>query len=702
MQRSPRTSLLLARTALLASVAVPLAAQSVMADHAQTVLVSGELAPGFPAGATIGTATIFGGTVDRDGALLFKARITQNAALGIDASNDAAYYFGHGGADLQMVVRAGTQAPGCPVGTLLRNNTATPSNGLTGVPRLSPTGGILFFRSNLYDPVTPANTPTNADTGLFWGQPNALQLLAREGDLVPFLANGERWGDLQFAHSTHHVNGNGDVVFQNVLRNGAGGVNANNDSILVFGQPGTLQLALREGSPWPGSANGEILGPIGTQVQMNQSGMVLHTLVLQVGTGAVPVTAGNDKALALWLGGLEFVVAREGDAAPGLPAGTVFGDVSATVPFHGVGGCALNQGGSVLFRAHLTGGGTVQGVDDSSVWVGGFGAPSKVFRTGEQAPGLAPGVLYGTVADDSMQIDDLDRVVFSTTLTGAVGAGDDSAVWAGPANAPAVLAREGELVPALVASANGPWRYGDLSISTRAMRSGNGGVILPVQVTDGVDTRIVWLGFLASGLVQVLIDDTEVWSTNLGSSSQEVAGFVSIANNCDSTPSWMNRNGDFCLLMTLPSTPTNLGSAIVRGHLGSMQAEPSAVPASGGFTQFFTFDVGPAQANHFYFVLASSLGTDIGFPSPLGPQQIPLNFDNEWTLLSYGAANSFVWGNTFGQLDAQGRGIGLSGFTMPTGFPGFEGTILHHAAVILDPTFSTSTFVTEPVVLKLY
>lgn len=702
MQRSPRTSLLLARTALLASVAVPLAAQSVMADHAQTVLVSGEFAPGFPAGATIGTATMLGGTVARDGALLFKARITQNAGLGIDASNDAAYYYGHGGADLQMVVRAGTQAPGCPAGTLLRNNTATPSNGLTGVPRLSPIGGILFFRSNLYDPVTPANTPTNADTGLFWGQPNALQLLAREGDLVPFLPSGARWGDLQFAHATHHVNGNGDVVFQNVLRNGAGGVNSNNDSMLVFGQPGTLQLALREGSPWPGSGNGEILGPIGTQVQMNQAGMVLYPVNLQVGTGAVQVTTANDKALALWFSGLSFLVAREGDAAPGLPAGTVFSDVSATVAFHATSACALNQGGAVVFRAHLAGGGTVPGVDDSSVWVGGFGGLSKVFRTGEQAPGLSPGVLFGTVADDSMQIDDANRVVFSTTLTGAVVPGDDSAVWYGPATAPAVLAREGELVPALAASTNGPWRYGDLSISTRAMMNGNGGVILPVQVTDGVDTRIVWLGFLASGLVQVLIDDTEVWSTNLGSSSQETAGFVSIANNSDSTPSWMNRNGDFCLVMTLPSTPTNLGTAIVRGHLGSMQAEPSAIPASGGFTQFFTIDVGPAQANHFYFVLASSLGTDIGFPSPIGPQQIPLNFDNEWTLLSYGAANSFVWGNTFGQLDAQGRGIGLSGFTMPTGFLGFEGTILHHAAVILDPSFTTSTFVTEPVVLKLY
>ena len=686
------------------ALAVPAAAQSVLSQYGETVMASGMLVPGFPAGATFGTATVLGATIDRNGTMLFKARIAQSAGLGIDASNDAALFLGNGAGDLQMVVRAGTQAPGLPAGILLRNNTATPSNGVNGAPRLSPSGGILFFRSGLYDPVTPANTPTNADSALFWGAAASLQLLAREGDLVPFLGSGERWGDLQFAHTTHHVNAAGAVAFQNVLRNGVGGVTAANDSLLVYGVPGSMQVALREGSPWPGATNNETVGPLGTQLQLNGNGMVLHGVGLALNSGTVPVTANNDKALAVWFGGVDHVVAREGDQAPQLPAGTVFADVSVTLPFHGTSACCFNQAGQVLFRSNLAGGGTVAGVDDTAVWVGGLGGLAslqKVCRRGEPAPGLAAGVAFGLVADDSLALDDGGNVAFATSLQGAVGTNDDSAVWFGPVGALQAIAREGQNVPGLPPSANGPWQFGDLSVSVRPMLNGSGALVLPVAATDGVATRIVWLGFTQNGLVRVLLDDSEVWSTNLGASSDEVAGFVSIANNSDSTASFWNRNGDLALLMTLPAAPTNLGHLIVRGHLGTVQAVPSAVPATGGIAQDFTIDCGPAQGNRLYLFLATSLGTYPGFPSPLGPQLVPLNLDPLWTTVSLNAANSPIWFNTFGFLDANGKGVGAAGFLLPAGLSALQGTVLHHAALVLDFSLAT-TFATEPLALKLF
>lgn len=694
----------LLRAAVLATIALPLAAQSVLGQFQETVIASGEFVPGLPPGATFGTATILGASIDRNGTLLFKARITQDAGLGIDAANDGAYFVGHGGGDLQMVVRAGTQAPGLPAGILLRNNTATPSNGLNGLPRISPLGEILFFRSSIFDPITPANTPVNADSALFWGPAGSIQLLAREGDLVPFLPNGERWGDFQFAHTTHHINAAGNVAFQSTLRTGTGGVTAANDSLLVFGAPGTLQVALREGSPWPGSSNNETVGPIPTFVQMNEAGMLLHPVGLTVGSGTVPVTASTDRALAIWVAGADNVVAREGDQAPGLPAGVVFTDVSTTVPFHGTSSCCFNQGGLVLFSANLSGGGTAVGVNDTSLWLGapaGPGSLVKVYRRDEQAPTLAAGVNFGAVANDSLAVDDVGNVAFTATLQGAVTTADDSAVWFGPVNALVPIAREGQIVTQLAPSLNGPWRFGDMSVSTRPMLNGNGQLILPVAVTDGVATRIVFLGYTQPGLVRLLIDDTESWSTNLGSSADAVAGFVSIANNSDSTPSFFNRSGDFTLLMTLPAVPTNLGHLIVRGHVGTVQAMPAAVPATGGLAQDFTIDCGPGQGNRIYFFLATASGTSPGFPSPLGPQHVPLNFDPLWTSLSIDAANSGIWVNTVGITDANGRGIGPAGFVMPPGFPGFAGTTVHHAALLLDGTL-TSTFVTEPVALKLY
>jgi len=122
---------------------------------------------------------------------------------------------------------------------------------------------------------------------------------------------------------------------------------------------------------------------------------------------------------------------------------------------------------------------------------------------------------------------------------------------------------------------------------------------------------------------------------------------------------------------------------------------------TGGVPQFFSVDAGPTQAFKFYVILATSLGTEPGFTSPLGPQNIPLNFDILWTQLSLDAANSAIWINTLGITDASGKGIGAAGFVMPAGYPGFLGTTLHHAAVLLDFTL-TQTFVTEPVPCYLY
>ena len=675
-----------------------LAAQGVLAQYGEPLVVSGALAPGFPVGAVFATGTFFGGAIDRDGAVLFKARIAIDPGLGIDASNDAAYYLGHGFGDIQLVVRAGTQAPGCPAGVLLRNNTATPSNGLNGLPRLSPSGRIVFWRSGLYDPVTPANTPTNADSALYLGTASNPQLLAREGDLVPFLAAGERWGDLQFAPTTHFVNSSGAVVFQNTLRL-ASPVTSANDTMLVYGPAGALQLVVREGSTWPGAANQETVGPVGSQVQLNEAGIVLHGVNLLVGSGLVPVTTANDRALAVWANGVDSVIAREGQAAPGLPAGVVFTDASSTIVFYGTSSCSLDQNGTAVFRARLAGGGTQAGVDDDAVFVGNAAATTLVFRRNDPAPGLAAGVRIGAIDDASLAIDDGGRIACATTLVGAVTTADDSVVWLGAPGALAPLLRENDVIAALPPTINGPWRSGDLATARPAV-NGSGQVILPLQVTDGVATRVVVLGFTAPGLVRVLVDGAETWSTNLGSSSSVTLGLFSPAGSGDTGPTWFNRHGDFNLLLTLPATPSNLGAVIMRGHLGTLQATPAAVPSTGGFAQDFVLDCGTTHANELYLFAATSFGTSPGFPSPFGPQLVPLNFDPTWTTLSISLLNSAVWTNTFGLLDGNGRTTLPVGFHLPPGLPGLAGTTLHHVALLLDASL-TSTFVTEPAALHL-
>ena len=81
-------------------------------------------------------------------------------------------------------------------------------------------------------------------------------------------------------------------------------------------------------------------------------------------------------------------------------------------------------------------------------------------------------------------------------------------------------------------------------------------------------------------------------------------------------------------------------------------------------------------------------------------QTIPLNFDPLWTQLSFDLANTVVWKNSLWFLDAQGKGA--ASFTMPPGYPGFDGVTVHHAVVTLNPANLASTFVSEPVAVKLY
>ena len=672
----------------------PALAQSVLTQHGETVIASGDAVPGFPTGAVIAPGfTALGAAIDRNGTMVFRARVTQNAALGIDSTNDGALFVGRNLGDLRLCVRAGDQAPGCAAGTLLRSNLAAASNGLGTNPRISPTGEILFFRSAIYDPTTPANTPSNANTALFWGTVGNLQLLAREGDTVPFLGNGERYGDIVFTHQSNKINSSGAVVLHNILQTG-GGVNSSNDSMLVTGLPGNLQLIVREGSVWPGSQNSELTGPVTTLAQLNESGAVLHEVQLALGSGTVPVTAANDRLLAMWVAGTDLTLCREGDQAPGLPTGVVFADASPTQSFVGTSACSWNASGQTVVRVHLAGGGTTAGVDDTALYLAGPGALSKVFRRGEAAPGLPAGVTFGAVTDDSIGIDDSGRILCTTSLGGSVTTGDDSAVWFGTPNNLQPLAREGDLAP-LTPSTNGPWRFDELFGNVRPVVNGRGQVIMPAQVTDGVASRVAWFGYRTDGRTQVLVDGTESWTTPLGTSAIQTLQFISAAGGGDSSPSWFNDQGDLTLVATLQTTPVNHGNAIVRMHLGSMQANPAAIPATGG-SQSWSLDAGGAQAFQLYFVLGTQSGTRPGLP--FGGAVIPLVPD-PWFSATLSAANSSVYTNSLGLLDGQGRAV--ASFNFPPGFASYAGTLFHHAFVVLDSNLQLP-FVSEPTAVKLF
>jgi hypothetical protein len=672
-----------------AMAATSAAAQSLMSQNNEVLMAVGDPVPGLPGVTIMPTSNFDAPVMDQNGTVLFRARFT---GAGVTATDDRGYFLGRSNGDLRLVVRAGDQAPGLPAGILLRNSIN--SAGINGSPRISPFGEILFFQSALYDPINPGNTPTTADTAFFWGPAGNIIPLAREGDQVPFLAPGVTWGSMAASLQSTQINASGIVLFQTSVL----GTTAADDGLLVTGLPGMLSIVAREGDVLPG---GEVVIPVSgtTQLsfitQLNAAGQVLHELRFAT-TAPSTATTANDRALAIWTAGTDTIIAREGQQAPGLPTGVLFATPALSwTP--AVGGAAFTNSGKTVFNTPLDGGGTVVGVNDRACYFGDMNGMTLVLRRGDAAPGLSNGELFGVNNDVSTTCNE-SQVAFINTMTGpSVTTANDSSMWVGSPGNLTMIAREGDVVPAsiLPPSVNGPWVYQAINGgSNNPLLNGRGDVLFQASVGDSVNTKNVQLAWINGLGMRLVLDSTDTFTTSAGPSTWTVlvtnAGF----NSADGGQSHFNNNGDFAVKPGL----TTGTAAIVRGHVGSLQANPAAISASAGGTHTWSIDCGPAQANLLYIVIGSMSGTRPGFPSPLGPQTIPLNFD-AWTQLSLDLANTGVFTNSLWFLD--GNGKGTASFNLPPALPGAQGLNLHHAVVALTYDLA-STFVSEPAALRLY
>lgn len=657
------------------------AAQSLMSQNHEVVMGVGDPIPGL-AGATIfATGNFDSPVMDQNGTMLFRARMVGGGSTTLD---DRAYFMGRGKADLQMVVRAGGPAPGLP-GLLL--GSATSSAGLSGSPRISPFGETLFFQSV----VNPA--ATTADTAFFWGPASNLQLLVREGDQIPFLATGLLWGSFSASLQSTAINAQGQVLFLASIVGGS----TTDDGLLITGLPGNLSIVSREGDVMPGGA---VVIPVSgaTQLsfvtQLNEAGQVLHEMRFSLVAPSTATTA-DDRALAIWTGGVNTLIAREGQQAPGLPAGVLF----ATPTFGwtpSAAGASFTKSGNTAITVALDGGGTTVGVDDSAIYYGGIGGLNLVVRRAD-ATGLPNGELFGVTNNSSLTCNDAGQVAFINSLTGPqVTTTNESSIWAGSAGNLVLLAREGDAVPSsvLAPTPNGPWVYGQLNGGTNnPLLNGRGDVMFQASVSDTVTTKNVYLAAIAGLGLRLVLDNTDTFTTLAGPSTWTVVSSGAGFNGADGGQSHFNNSGDFAVRPNL----TTGTAAVVRGHVGSLQAGPASIATAAGGTQSFAFDCGAARAFNIYALIASASGTRPGTPSPFGPQTIPLNFD-VWTSLSLDLADTPVWTNTLSFLDGSGKGT--ASFNVPPALVGWPGT-LHHAVVTLDISLST-TFVSEPVAVKLF
>lgn len=674
------------RTALvLGLAATSAAAQNLMSQHGEVVLAAGQNAPGIPGFTTYNTnAFAFGSpVVDQNGTILVQSRLLPS---GID---DRAIFIGRNGSDMQLVVQSNTQAPGLPAGTMLKSNSLTSGSGLENDPAISPFNEILFFGSRIFDTAMPTNTPSTSDHAIFWGPVGGIQVIAREGTQVPGMPAGVNYGSTSFSRQYNKVNSSGTVVFKNDM---GGATTSADDAVMLTGVPGALTIVAREGDQAPGMAAGILWnaasgGTMSFLVGMNDAAEIVFSPKL-IGPG---ITTANDSVMATYQPGAGATIwAQEGDQAPGMPAGTVLSGTPA-------GNSAnWNNSGQMLLGWNMADGGvSITTANDQTLWLGGLAGMSMVVREGD-ATGFAGSETFGVFNNTSQKRNESGTIVFNNTLRDATGASlpttDDSAMVIGTPGNWSQIVREGQIIPEIPASVNGPWTCRSVTGSTNL--NSRGQVLFNQSCTDGVDIVTHYLCYTPGLGIQVVANATTSYTTGLGTGTAT----TSISNagtqgNSDGGSLWFNNAGDFAFRQSVDS---GVQSVLARGHCGNLYGTPASIDGAAGGTHTFTVDAGVANANNIYAIIGTQSGTRPGTLLPaFGTMNIPVNFD-AWTSLSIDLFNTAIYTNTLWFTDAAGKGT--ASFNLPAGL--VSSTLLHHTCIGLDLNLM-ETFVSEPVSLKI-
>jgi hypothetical protein len=334
------------------------------------VALSGSAAPGAGIQAnfrTFGDGDRSSVALNNAGNMAFIATLTGSS---VTASNSTGMWSNTGGS-LVLIARQGSQAPGTSVGT-------TFDSMINDRPSFNALGQVAFFGK-----LTSGNGVfAGNDTGL-WAQRNgSLVLIAREGNQEPGLAAGNNFGDFRPSSlDTPGFNASGNVAFS---ATGSG---------IWSDATGTLVQVAGTGQAAPGMPPGTTFTSVFAEPLLNDSGRVeFHARV-----SGSSISTSNDTGI--WVQGPNTLslLAREGDQAPGLPAGVYFDDFLS----FNVDGDDLNAAGRVAFTATVAGLGVTTS-NNHGIWAeDSFGNLQLIAREGDQIQ-VAPGA-FRTIAMNGLR-----------------------------------------------------------------------------------------------------------------------------------------------------------------------------------------------------------------------------------------------------------------------------------------------------------
>lgn len=275
-----------------------------------------------------------------------------------------------------------------------------------GLPVINSSGAVAFTAPIIGPPPIGDNI-----SAVFTGMPGALSPVLKRGDRVPGL------GDTLVSPVGMSVNLNdaGRIAIDNRLEG------TQTWARLMAGAGEPLALAVATDDPAPG-VPGATLGFV--QEQPAQLGDGDRT-------GVLTFMRGSTTGSGVWVGspGDLRLVARAGDAAPGLP-GTTMGQLGRTARF--------GNDGTAVFTSGLTG-----AVTGSALWIGGPGAVELLARSGVEAPGAEPGVVFQSF--DRQTLNDAGIAVFNARVTGGgTTSATANGIWRGTTSGLDLVKRGGQ------------------------------------------------------------------------------------------------------------------------------------------------------------------------------------------------------------------------------------------------------------------
>lgn len=342
---------------------------------------SGGQAPGTPSGVNFTFANLYEfldtPVLNNAGQTSFRSYLS---GPGVNSGNNIGLW-SEGTGTVALVVREGNPAPGLPGVSF-----ASPFEA-----GLNDAGQMTFFSYLRGSGVNSSN-----DRSLWSDGSGSMALVVRTGDPAPGMPDGVTIDRLTNIEAINNV---GQVAFHAGL--------SSEDSVYDFNEglwledSGSFTLLALRGTQAPGMPSGVLFEAVGAGPVLNDAGQVLSSALL-TGPG---VDSSNDVAGYLTdKFGNVMLIGRNGDPAPGTPAGTILANPGV---FHGVP--MLNNAGQFAYSNGLAGPG-VDSTNDFGIWASDLhGQVHLIARKGDQIE---------VAVGDSRTVSDLSFVGGNSTSNG--------------------------------------------------------------------------------------------------------------------------------------------------------------------------------------------------------------------------------------------------------------------------------------------